>query len=608
MEFLKLKNGVLISALALALSACGSSSSDAPVVVTPGMSGKVVDGYVSNATVTMDTNDNGKCETGEPTTLTTASGNFDFTGVAGATGNHLICASGGTDIATGAPFVGELKAPAGATQITPLTSLVVAKIIADLPVGTSYSATTAADTSAATTASSNVATQLGLTGTNLLTTDPVAVAATKPELLQTTTAIQVMLVQAAQSVAAAAGLSGASAPSATQTAELYQAAMAGISKAVVASSAVNLTSAASTAAINTMVTAAITNTVTALQAASATSTVNTAAVAQLSPTSVAQVAAVNVAKQAQAVAAINAVALSSTAVSGVDSATKTILNDTTASTVVANLVTVLTNAVATAVGSNVDFATLAANVTTGHETYNANAVNTAIASAVAAVNTAASSTASWVAVSAPSTPVTIAALTDVFALSSPAINSTSFNSTASTVSVTGPLSTASLTVDVKGTPAQPSSAAQFGVSLTEVGGSRTLSLIIDNVALSYSGTVVSASVPAAAKLIVTGTNAAGATTTATLTNVAANSFNVTNGVVTVDFAAAVSAIKGQSGFTNFDLVKGTFNVEATLSGVKLAKYSTGVSTGTVIPASFTGVSAGSTGVTGQGVKFQVVIK
>lgn len=79
-----------------------------------------IDGYVAGATVFIDSNNNGLQDDNEPSTVTDARGNFVFAGDLPA--GHFV-ARGGTDLATGQPFVGTLQAPAGATVISPLTTL-----------------------------------------------------------------------------------------------------------------------------------------------------------------------------------------------------------------------------------------------------------------------------------------------------------------------------------------------------------------------------------------------------------------------------------------------------------------------------------------------------
>jgi VCBS repeat-containing protein len=111
------------------------------------------EGYISGATVLVDVNGNNKLDPGEVSTTTDANGNFKLSG-----GNGPLVAFGGTDTSTGLPFKGQLSAPAGSTDITPLTTLLTGL---------------ASDPSA----QSKVLSALGLSSTlNLTTFDPIAAA------------------------------------------------------------------------------------------------------------------------------------------------------------------------------------------------------------------------------------------------------------------------------------------------------------------------------------------------------------------------------------------------------------------------------------------------
>lgn len=84
------------------------------------LSGKVIDGYISGATVFVDANNDGILNAGEASATTQSDGSYSFS--AGATGK--IVASGGTDTSTGKAFQGVMSAPVGATVINPLTTLI----------------------------------------------------------------------------------------------------------------------------------------------------------------------------------------------------------------------------------------------------------------------------------------------------------------------------------------------------------------------------------------------------------------------------------------------------------------------------------------------------
>jgi len=107
--------------LALVLGGVGlvaaSGRSNAQALTTKG---KLIDGYIAGATVFVDLNKNGQLDTGEASTVSDAQGNFTLPqGL-----NGPIVAIGGRDISTGLDFTGVLKAPAGSTTVTPLTTLV----------------------------------------------------------------------------------------------------------------------------------------------------------------------------------------------------------------------------------------------------------------------------------------------------------------------------------------------------------------------------------------------------------------------------------------------------------------------------------------------------
>ncbi len=92
-------------------------------VDVPGLSvdGVVVDGYISGATVFIDTDGDGVLDPNEVSVTTDSAGNFDF-GDNADFGSLVMF--GGTDIATGQAFEGRMTAPAGATVVNPLTTLV----------------------------------------------------------------------------------------------------------------------------------------------------------------------------------------------------------------------------------------------------------------------------------------------------------------------------------------------------------------------------------------------------------------------------------------------------------------------------------------------------
>ena len=142
--------GVVVDAAGTAFAGLSSGTLDFTTAVPPPaqLDGKVVDGYLSGATVFADANGDLLLSSGEVSTHTGADGAFTLVG-----GTGVLVATGGTDVSTGLPFGGLLLAPAGSSVLTPLTTLATL-----LTVGT-------------------VLTKLGLpAGFDLLHTDPVAQA------------------------------------------------------------------------------------------------------------------------------------------------------------------------------------------------------------------------------------------------------------------------------------------------------------------------------------------------------------------------------------------------------------------------------------------------
>jgi hypothetical protein len=192
-----------------ALAACGGNT----VVSTmaPTTSGLLVNNYVYGAVVTLDSNDDGVCSSTEPQVVTSLTGSYSFPGL----GDHMVCSSGGYNVATQLPFTGILKAPTRSKVMTPLTTLVVASLPANTPSPTAAQIATA---------TSNVETKLSLpAGSTAL--DPVASIATSPKIEQTNAAVQAMLSTASRSVAALAGVAAPTAASTSAQKATYEAAV-----------------------------------------------------------------------------------------------------------------------------------------------------------------------------------------------------------------------------------------------------------------------------------------------------------------------------------------------------------------------------------------------
>jgi hypothetical protein len=85
---------------------------------TETMNGEADEGYLAGSTVFADTSGDGLFDYSKPFGFTDPNGNFAI-----AASSAPLIAFGGTDISTGLPFKGQLSAPAGASVITPLTTL-----------------------------------------------------------------------------------------------------------------------------------------------------------------------------------------------------------------------------------------------------------------------------------------------------------------------------------------------------------------------------------------------------------------------------------------------------------------------------------------------------
>jgi hypothetical protein len=256
------------AAVALLAACGGGGGGDIAATGTP-TSGKAVDGYLSLSKVVCDSNNNSVADTGEPVTYTDIKGNFVFT--AGCA--HGLLVTGGTSADTGLEFVGQVRAPAGATVVTPLTTLMASGM-----------------TQAA------VNTALGLpAGTNLLTTDPAATNSSgelvNANLMKKTLAVQQMLQKTTELFT---GL-GAVAGSAATTAVYTEVAAAFATQLMTGDALFDNSGTISSSKVNTLVAAAVTRTSTASTvsadiktALTATGSANLAAVADAAITSQAQ--------------------------------------------------------------------------------------------------------------------------------------------------------------------------------------------------------------------------------------------------------------------------------------------------------------------------------
>jgi len=129
----KMAAGGLITAAVL--TACGGGGNGStPAAVTTTLSGVVADGYLKDVKVYLDLNKNGVGDAGEPFAVTDANGAYTITGITvGDESKYPIVAEvpatsvdQDTSVAVGKPFT--LSAPAGASFVSPMTTLVQEKV------------------------------------------------------------------------------------------------------------------------------------------------------------------------------------------------------------------------------------------------------------------------------------------------------------------------------------------------------------------------------------------------------------------------------------------------------------------------------------------------
>ncbi|WP_345969507.1 tandem-95 repeat protein [Sulfurimonas sp. HSL1-6] len=128
---IKISQIMLSVAAVIAIGGCGGGGSSNNTSSASG--GGVVDGYVSGATVFVDSTGEGEHNATELSTVTDANGDFAFEATI-ADGTRIY-AYGGTDISTGYPFEGRLSTVYDATRpdivLSPLTTYVTAIMASD---------------------------------------------------------------------------------------------------------------------------------------------------------------------------------------------------------------------------------------------------------------------------------------------------------------------------------------------------------------------------------------------------------------------------------------------------------------------------------------------
>ena len=309
MDTLKLRSAIsssLLQALIIAtLHGCGggggggaSGASGASPATLLSASGRGVDGYILGGTATLDVNDDHLFGGSDPTTLTDASGTYSFSGQ----GEHLVSVTGGVDISSNTPFLGQLLAAPGSSVASPLTTIVMLNVLSNLPspvAGVSSPISAAAVSQA----ESALKLSLGIPSTvALMTTDPVAAvnSPTASQLIQLSAATCEMMDRVAIAVAAATGISS---PTPVELLAIYkQAAMALGSLTTTATTPIDLTTAAGSALVNSVIAKTVVLAAGSAEVKAALPAANAAALANLAPASVAAVATQTIAAEVAAVA------------------------------------------------------------------------------------------------------------------------------------------------------------------------------------------------------------------------------------------------------------------------------------------------------------------
>ncbi len=345
MKSFKLRNGILVAAIssAFVVGCGGGGGGTTPVALST--TGQAVDGYLSNATVVLDTKDD--LSFGGPSSPTDSSGHYSFSG----DGQHAVKVIGGHDVSTGTPFLGVFQAPPASSVATPLTTLVMAS----LPPGQAITS------AAVTTAQNAVKTALGISPSiDLTTVDPVAAVNTPTanisstdatKLMQVNVAVQVLMQQAASVVAAASGLN---APTDIQRQALYDQAVHAVAAVAETNAAAGIS--VDLASIPSFTDSVVSKTVSnaaaspAVQAALVNNTNAAAALKNLSPASVAAASSQTIANQVAVVAKTSPTILAAAANSSTvaNNPVLTAITDTNLPTMVGSMSGLLTQTVANA--------------------------------------------------------------------------------------------------------------------------------------------------------------------------------------------------------------------------------------------------------------------
>jgi hypothetical protein len=528
--------GLGVTSLLFLLASCGggsgSGSAPLPTPLALGFEGSAVKGPVSAATVNIDSNNDGVCGGAGDAAAVSTNGDGFFTFPTATAEAHTVCVEGGTDTITGADLTGTtLTAPPSANPVvTPLTTLVDGQVRAS-----GGNVNSSADVAVA---AGKIAGALDLTPSQVVPATPDSALTVEA----TANAVQTLLSGTARAVASAA--------SGTTVASMYPAASRGTGSAIANASTTQGLTAATTLPVTRE---AIRQAVIQAQAEPGVS----AAVAALSPDMVSEIVAPALAAHVAAIAAATPETLQSV-VAEENAKTEELVS------AMSEISSLMTAPVANAIGITTNGTaanTLAAAVTS--------AATDGLPAAAANLGAAANEVVNaGVAQGVPLDPITVR--WHGLVLSSPKINNTPVTTTTQPYSVTvaGPLSSASLDVAINGKP-EFSSKTSANFRAREVGGSRELWLFIDKVNVANNNGTIAVTIPASAKLYAYGKNGTGTTYRAVLVNAAANVLTSHNNVITVDWTAAMNALAAQPGFANLSLARGTFDVMVAMNGAPL---------------------------------------
>ncbi|MDO8248188.1 MAG: hypothetical protein Q7T78_00515, partial [Rhodoferax sp.] len=509
----------------------GPAGGPAPVTVATS-SGKAVDGYLSGSPVLCDTNNNAVADTGEAVVMTNGQGDFTFSPACAGT----IVVSGGTNIDTGFEFKGRLKAPAGSTVVTPLTSLMVSGGL------------TAAQVAAA----------LGLpAGTDVSKIDPMSNA----DLQKKTLAMQQIIQQVADALG---GMAQNTSPSVIQA--IYSEVAKAVATTLAASTTTPLVDASgsvSNSLVFGILQQSMRNMATTTDGSLATVK---ASLGDISPTSVAVLFSDAITSNAEILAkASNVAALIAQA--------KLLQANYTIENAASQLSPFLT----TANEAKVSFTVLrkALQQLSDTDTSNDAAAIATITSEVAIDASA------WL---LPSNYLSIVTDNITFGTGSTSQTETltTFQSTAGVTLAAKP-DTVSFTYALNGTPIPAAgSVVSVGLEMTQASTGRKLQFILDQVNLAVANGQLTVVVPTGANLYVYGKTGGGASANLTIPNDLSNQLITTSGSdLTFNATNALNSIVAKAGaqpgspFANLLNVKGTFTLKVLVSNLSIRSATAG---------------------------------